>query len=420
MSICVANPSLDLDEKVIFQDHITDVKYIHHFPHSYCSYKYNDESTISVDQKNAYTFPHDSYICIKGYFENPGSAYFLGYNGILHLFKEIIYKINGVEIERVSNPGIATAIRRILLTTSQNETYYKCFGFSNESTHAYSNVEVPIDAENGVYHFYIELPLHIIFSSVEDYRKILINARQEIIFRRDVNDKNVFLLTEAAKANNRDAKFIIESIDWKLPYLEVSDILKNHYLKMLKNDTPLLMPFRKWEFFENTALPRTNSCNWNIKMVNNTDRLLWFGLTFHINKRYSYTESMRAFQSAGLKNLKVFINSKYYPYDNQNSEYWHYDAFYQELSKFERLYNSKYSSLPAAPFLKKDYFENHFPIFLINLSYRDTSVKTGVSDLKVYFETSTIIPENTIAYGFLISETVYQTKPLSELTTQVL
>ncbi|KAK7595192.1 hypothetical protein V9T40_001625 [Parthenolecanium corni] len=376
MSIQITNTGLNLHDKIEFQDYITDVKYIHHFPHSYCSYKYNDEITISVDQKNVYTYPHDSYICIKD-------------------------SINGIEVERTSNPGIVTALRRLLLMTTQNHNYYTSLGFSNETTNAYSNIETPIDP-NGIYHFYLEIPLHIFFSFAEDYRKLLINTHQEIKFRRDINDKNVFFLRDEARANNQDATFTIESIDWKLPYVELEDTLKNYYLKTLKNDTAITIPFRKWELYENPALPRTKSCTWNLKMVNNTDRILWFALAFHTNKRYDYSESMRAFQAIGIKNVKIFLNSKYYPYDNQNSDYWHYDAFYQEICKFEHLYNSQNLSLPSAPFMKKDYFQDYFPIFLVNLSYRDTSLKTGVSDLKVYFETNRDIPENTTAYGILI------------------
>jgi len=217
-----------------------------------------------------------------------------------------------------------------------------------------------------------------------------------------------------------DAKITIESIDWKLPYVELSDTLKNYYLKTLKNDMAITIPFRKWELYENHSLPPGKSCTWNIKMVNNTDRILWFALAFHTNKDHKYNESMRAFQSIGLKNMKVFINSKYYPYDNQNTEYWHYDPFYQEICHFEPSYNSQNFSLVTAPFRTKDYFDTVFPIFLVNLSYRDLSVKTGVSDLKVYFETHNNIPENTVAYGILIYETIFQNKPLSEMTAQIL
>lgn len=419
MSVQLTNTGLNLHDKIEFQDYITDVKFIHHFPHSYCSYKYNDEITISVDQKNVYTYPHNSYICIKGSYTNPNRSYVVGFNGIMYLFKEISYSIDGIEVERTTDPGVATSLRRILLMTPENLNYYRSLGFSNETGNAYTNINAPADA-NGVYHFYIEIPLHILFSFAEDYRKLLINARQELKFRRDINDKNVFVLNTEALVDIQDAVFTIESIDWKLPYVEVADTLKNYYLKTLKNDTAITIPFRKWELYENPALPRTKSCTWNLKMVNNTDRILWFALAFHVNRRYNYATSMRNFQSLDIKNVKVFLNSKYYPYDNQNSENWHNDAFYQEVCKFEQLYNSRNLTLATAPFLKKDYFDTYYPIFLVNLSYRDTTVKTGVSDLKVYFETAKDIPENTVAYGMLIYETIFQYKPLSEMMTQIL
>ncbi|VDO13776.1 unnamed protein product [Brugia timori] len=418
MSIQLTNTDLNLHDKIEFQDFITDVKFIHHFPHSYCSYNYNDEITISVDQKNVYTYPHNSFICIKGSFTNPNNAYIIGFNGLLYLFKEISYSINGTEIERTSNPGVATAIRRILLTTTRNKNYYESYGFSDETSHAYPNIDIVRDT-SGQYHFYIEIPLHIFFSYAEDYRKLLINARQELKFRRDINDKNVFKLTNADAINNQDAVLTIESIDWKLPYVELADVLKSYYLKTLKNDIAITIPFRKWELFENLSLPQHKTCTWNLKMVNNMDRILWLALAFHSDKRYNYAASMRNFQSIGIKNVKVFINSKYYPYDSQNVESWHYDAFYQEICKFEHLYNSKNSFISTAPFAVKDYFDSSFPIFLVNLSYRDISVKTGVSDLKVFFETTNNIPQNTVAYGMLIYETIYQYNPLSEMITQV-
>lgn len=90
-----------------------------------------------------------------------------------------------------------------------NETeYYGICGFNIKSP--YSNTYKI--SSHGTIEVYI--PLRFLLGFFEDYNKILVNCRQELILKRSKDDSNVFIWVEptADGADTTPPKFVLEEV----------------------------------------------------------------------------------------------------------------------------------------------------------------------------------------------------------------
>ena len=532
MTLLTTFNSLDINESLYFDDDITEVAYYHHYPYSSCSLNYNDDIRFGIEQKNVYIYPSDSYICLKGKIKNfHAEDVSLDFNGLAYIFSEMTYNLNGIEIERVHDVGTTSGIRSILLRLQDNNIWYNQYGMQIISP-AHTNPYVGTIDDKG--NFSIELPLQLFFGFAYDYKKPILNARHELILKRDSNDNNVLYylkpiaytgqppaanttsagsekktptnsasgssessskkpeteeekkkkeddetkkLEETAKKAEETAKKVEEtkkaldtalgppmvladgttvhttykrdvsmqitrkkrqleygesspgwpsitlnSISWKVPYIKVNDEKRAYFLKTLKNDTAITIPFRAWTLFEHPGLPETNDVTWNIKMTNNNEKLLYLVVAFQTNKKNDISVTRYNYDHLNVKNMKVYLNAQYTPYEAQNADFTTNDIcpFYEEFIKFEPTYNKNIRThVMPNPIISKHWFNTIFPIFVMNLSYRDTQIKNGISELKLQFQTNKNIPAKTTCYAILVYETAYRYKPFSETVQRI-
>jgi hypothetical protein len=117
----------------------------------------------------------------------PSSVEFVNM-GILFLFNEIRYEISGDSIDTVRNPGIASVLKGY---ATYNESQSKALQNSGWFPKEQSTI---IDGVSGS--FDVIIPLHMVLGLCEDFKKVLVNARQELVLRRGSDDSNAFLLDD--------------------------------------------------------------------------------------------------------------------------------------------------------------------------------------------------------------------------------
>lgn len=256
--------ALNIKERPYFDDRIVRKEFHSHFPYYSTSYNYNDEIRIPISQQDVFTLPSESYV----YFEcegtdiPAGAAINVDSFGILSLFSEIRYELGGIEIDRSRNPGI-TSTMKSYSSFDSNETNLYAYGgwdpFKNNP-----NADIGHGSELNVC-----IPLKLILGFAEDYKKILVNIKQELIFRRANNDKNAFVITSE---HNGDPKLKIKKIIWKIPFIQVADTQKYQLLKQVQNDTAIEIAFRSWDLYEYPVLPtNTNKEIWQVKTSTQTE-----------------------------------------------------------------------------------------------------------------------------------------------------
>ena len=106
---------LAVGEKARFNDDIWDKEYRTHSPYSASTFNVNDEVRIAIQQQDTYTYPHESYLHVVGTVtkadgSTEDDSLKLVNNAIAYFFEHIRFEINGIEIDRTKNPGIASTL----------------------------------------------------------------------------------------------------------------------------------------------------------------------------------------------------------------------------------------------------------------------------------------------------------------------
>ncbi|XP_075167575.1 uncharacterized protein LOC142239675 [Haematobia irritans] len=231
------------DESIIKKDYHSYMPYIQ-------SYKNNDEIRITIQNQDLYVLPSESYIYIEGFITlmdgiaTPNAR--LRNNCVAHMFDEIRYEINGVEIDRTRYLGMASTIKNYLSLNELDSNMMLNAGWSKHN-----------DMENGSFNFYV--PLKLLLGFAEDFNKIVLNCKHDLILLRSSNDHNACFSTKPEEM----VKLTIQNITWRIPHVQASDITKLKIIKTIKDGTTLPLAFRSWDCHFNPTFPNATKCNWN-------------------------------------------------------------------------------------------------------------------------------------------------------------
>ena len=108
-----------------------------------------------------------------------------------------------------------------------------------------------------------------------------------------------------------------------MPCITLSDKRKIHLFNFIQKDTPIAVSFRSWELYEYPMLPSTVNHVWTVKTSNQLDKPRFVILAFHAKKRGERTINASHFDHCNISNVKLFLNSQYYPYGNLNLDVAH-------------------------------------------------------------------------------------------------
>ena len=301
---------LDVTSTPEYDDLLAGFKYVPHLPLASSTYGYNELIRFQVEDQSDFWLPGESFILIEGQIvKNPStSAAVFVDNAALLAFTECKYLLNGIEVDQTKNLGISTTIKYLCSLTPDEIVSLNGAVIGDVQTANLTN-------DKG--EFKICIPLRLILGFAEDYKNILIGARQELIFLRSVHDKNVFISNTA----NEASQFKINKMSWFIPSISVSDTARIPLMNILERDIPITVPFRTWEYHENPAVPQTTYFTWNITSSSQLERPRYVLFAFQTNKKDNYAANVSNFDHCGVINMKLYINSEAFPYANLNLDF---------------------------------------------------------------------------------------------------
>ena len=162
-------------------------------------------------------------------------------NALCHLFEEIRYEINSVEIDKCKNVGLTSLMKGLI---SFNPT-------QNLENAGWIDVAETQKIIDNAGYFDLSIPLSMILGFAEDYRKIIVNCKHELVLTRSKNDVNAIMQTEA-----EEFKINLIKIEWLMPYVVLSDKHKICLLHYLQKEKSIAVSFRSWELYP--LLPTTS------------------------------------------------------------------------------------------------------------------------------------------------------------------
>lgn len=390
---------LNINDPVNFDDSITKIEYHSYSPFTN-TFKNNDEIRIAIQHQDIYVLPCESLIYIEGKLEcvpettKTNDAKFTN-NAIAYLFEEIRYEINGVEIDHNKNVGLTSTIKNKLSLTENESKMLLNSGWSLNSF-----------SPNADGSFNFCLPLKCLLGFAEDYQKIIINAKHELILIRSRTDLN-----SVYSQNCTEIAITINKLQWHIPHVTVADKEKLFLLKITESNHPIKIPFRSWDLYEYPSLPLSTSHNWAVKTVNQLEKPRFIIFALQTGRRDSKIGDASKFNHCHLTDLKVYLNSEKYPYNDLNVKFDtnQYAILYNMYCNFQQSY---YNRRPE-PLLTREQYKILAPLVVIDCSRQSEYLKTGPVDVRLEFQTSENIPENTAAYCLLLHDKIVEYKPLT-------
>lgn len=393
---------LNVGENVYMDNSIVSLEYHTYQPYASNSLNHNDEIRIPIQTQNLITLPCQSFLIIEGKLLNNDKAskdlHFVN-NGVLFCFDEIRYSLGGTVIDRVRNPGITCTLKGYASFTPSD-----CSRLQNAG---WSHLEHPkIVGENG--DFNVCIPLDKILGFGEDFRKVILNTSQELILIRSNSDLNASITNVATEV----PKIIINKIIWKMPHLSLSDSEKLKMYDYLGNSEELNIPFRSWELHEYPLLQKTKQHTWTVKTSGQLEKPRYILFSFQEARKDTKGRDMSYFDPCALTNCKLYLNSEVYPYDNLNLDFDNKKCaiLYEMYARFQESYYYKPKGEPC--FTPLNYFQIA-PIVVIDCSRQNENLKNGAVDIRLEFETSKNIPDNTSAYCLILHDKLVKYNPLT-------
>lgn len=394
---------LNVGEHVLADNSINNCEVHSHPPYANTTLNNSDEIRIPIQTQDIYTLPCNSSIYLEGQLldhENKVSVSAeLVNNFIAFLFDEIRYEVGGIVVDRVRNPGITSTIKGLASFTSNECDRYHHAGWNQLKNPTLVNA-------NG--YFSVNVPLKNVMGFFEDFKRILINIRQELVLIRSSSDNNAVISSKV----NEKLKIELHKILWRIPHIQVADTEKLRLLKYIEKGRDLELAFRSWELHELPVLQKTTKHTWNVKASSQLEKPRFVIVAFQTDRKNNVNKNMSQFDHCNLTNIKLYLNSEMYPYDNVifNFDKNHITILYEMFAQFQQSYYYKGTSEPC---LTLNNFVSMAPLVVIDCSRQNEALKSGAVDIRLEFETLKNIPENTTAFCLILHDRLVKYNPLS-------
>lgn len=405
------NHILNVKESVFNDESLTNYEFHSIPPYSTSGFKNNDEIRIPLQQQDIYTLPSESRLLIEGVLTKstksttdpvPSSEGFID-NAMAYLFSEIRYELNGIEIDRARNPGMTSTLKGLVSFTSADIPHLQNAAWGLQDRNAE--------------HFSFCIPLRMLLGFAEDFRKIIINLKQELILLRDRSDHNVYV----CKTDNVSFNLTLTNIQWQVPFLRVSDEYRLKLMNILKNNAKLMIPFRTWELCEYPNVPSsTSTLNWPVKLTSHIEKPRFIIVGFQTDRSYKLEAENDKFDHCNVRNIKLFVGTQVFPYTplNVNFNKNQFSVLYENFVNFKsKYYHPQGDELRS--FVTPTQFLKSFPIWVIDCSRQSETVKTGSVDIRLEIDASTNFPVSTHAFCLIISDTLFEYSPFTGIVRQV-
>ncbi len=408
-------------QSVPFDDSVTHMEWHTHFPYASMTLNNSDEIRIPIQQQDVCVIPSLSYLYVEGrlLLENgnvPQKTTFTN-NPLAYLFDEIRYELNGVEVDRVRNPGVTSTLKGYVSYNELNLRLMGNAGWINSAT----NINSAGGGIDQAGYFSFCVPLSSLMGFAEDYKKMIVNARHELVLIRSAHDKNAVQWrpgppTGSPPVEDTSVEAVtvkLDKLSWRIPYVTLSDEQRVVLLKQLNRGTSIPVEYRSWELYEYPVLPTTNKQSWSVKTSSQLEKPRYVIVAFQTDKKNNMKKNASHFDHCKLTNLKLHLNSVNFPYDDMNLSFAknRTAVLYDMYTRFQESY---YGTSPR-PLLTRMAFELYAPLVVIDCSRQNEAISASPVDVRLEFEAADDFAANTTAYCLIIHDKSFTYSPSNNL-----
>ncbi|KAE9538893.1 hypothetical protein AGLY_005475 [Aphis glycines] len=367
---------LDISSQYETDSKITKIEFHSYTPYT-TSFKNNDEIRISIQQTDVYPYLHESFIYLEGKIVEAGKV-LLSNNGFSYLFDQIRLEINGIEVDSTRVLDITSSLKGYLSGTPVDYYCYENAGWTFKNN---------TKSTNNAGEFSASIPLKYWLGLFEDFKKILVNSRLELILTRSHSDLNAINVKSEGSATTEKEK-------------------------------GLFIPFRSFETFEYPELGTTTKAVWNLKTASKLEKPRFIIVGLQKDRKNQISKDCSVFDKCDLTNVKVFLNSIAYPYDNLNLDFNknNFSILYDMYTLFQESY---YEKKIRNPLLSPSTFLENAPIVVIDTSKQNDSGTASSVDVQLEIEASKPLT-GVSAYCLLIHDRIVEYVPFTREVRKLL
>jgi hypothetical protein len=400
----VNTSALDILTPPRFDSTIVSKEYRTYLPFASTSYDNDDAIRILISNQDAITYPGDSYLVIEGEFKRKQgdtadfpNTHKIVSNGLMHLFSDIRYEINGVEVDHIKNPGIATTMKA-----------YPSIFEAQRNVYSMSGLETNEIFNRKTGYFCSILPLKNIMGFFEDFKGILLHVRQELILIRANVDTNVYITADADKAKY---SLQLNRVSWRIRHITTNVAETLRLTNILNQDPWIPIQFMTWELHEYPYLNLTDYHTWSVKTAPRFESPRFIILGFQTARKNDATKDAAEYDHLNLQEAKAYLNTVPYPYDNLNLDYdkGNYLPLYAMFTEFQ----ASYYDTDIQPIVSYEDYKKMCPLVVFDCSKQDESTKTGPVDIRLEWKTKAAVSANTSAYCLILHDRVINYRPLT-------
>ncbi|XP_077272090.1 uncharacterized protein LOC143902789 [Temnothorax americanus] len=249
---------LNIGGEPIFDDSVVKIETHTYNPYANTTFGHNDEIRIPIQQQDLYTLPCESFFYVKGRLvikrRNDETVTTLANNCVAFMFDEIRYELNGVEIDRNRNVGITSTIKN-----------YVSLSYNDSQLMRNAGWDVTSSIPEGYFNFCVLLKLLLGFC--EDYKRVVVNARHDLILIRARSDNNCIAGNPAT-----EPEIELFKIQWRMPHVTLNEVNKLSMLRALESGRYFSVSFRSWDLYEYPMLQSTTKHSWAVKTATQLEK----------------------------------------------------------------------------------------------------------------------------------------------------
>ncbi|XP_018312909.1 uncharacterized protein [Mycetomoellerius zeteki] len=346
---------LNIAREPIFDNRIVKIETHTYNPYANTTFAHSDEIRIPIQQQDLYTLPCDSFLYVEERLtlkkKDHDSPTTLGNNCVTFMFDEIRYELNGVEIGRNGNVGDTSTLKNYVSLTYDKSLIVLKAGWNTRS-----------DMEEGYFNFCA--PLNML-GLCEDYKRVVVNARHELILIRARNDYNCLVGNSETKPES------------------------------------------------------TTKHSWAVKTATQLEKPRYVIFALQTGRKNIMSRDASLFDDCNLSNVKLYLNSEFYPYDNLNLDFGkkRYAVLFDMYTRFRKAYygiDCFETLLNVLSFIEKG------PFAVIDCSRQNESVKSATVDVRIEFDCKENVPASATAYCLIIHDRVIEYSPLSNVVRKIM
>ncbi|XP_065674049.1 uncharacterized protein LOC136090994 [Hydra vulgaris] len=346
------------------------------------------EIRINVEQQDLFTLPSEAYLLFEGQLVKlDGTAYAntdvvtLTNNGITHLFSQISYQLSNQDIETVYHPDTATTA---LLAHNSGFVLRQAYIIQKSATKET---------------FSFCIPLRHIFGFSDDYDKVIYGFKHTITLIRKSDYDAIFKLAAAALG-----KVYLNKISLFIPHVIPSDVERIILYRSIELKVTLPVSFRARQCDTKTILQST-TFSWRLSVKTSPKKPRYIIVAFQTSKDGDQNANASTFDHCNLKNMYIMLNQERYPAVDYNLSLpnQQFSRAHRDAAVFNEKFYGMNELITHSNITPSDY-RDLYPLSVLDVSKQSERLKSSAIDVQIKATFNTVVPADTEAIAFVISE----------------